>query len=74
MTATQPPREAHMPNDPTPKPGTQPVEHHSSFAEGESHPDIYPDEEHVGTFAEGESNPEKYPDDEHVGAFAEVRK
>ena len=49
-----------MPNDSTPKPtpaATKPAVHHSTFAEGESHPADHPEEEHIGTFAEGECEP-----------------
>jgi hypothetical protein len=75
MTTAQPPkREVRMPNDSNPNPtpaATMPAVHHSTFAEGESHPADHPEEEHVGTFAEGESNPSDHPEEEHVGAFAE---
>jgi hypothetical protein len=63
-----------MPNNPNPSQTfapTEPAVHHSTFAEGESNPTDYPEEEHVGTFAEGESNPTDYPEEEHVGTFAE---
>jgi hypothetical protein len=51
---------------------TEPVVHHSTFAEGESHPADYPEEEHVGTFAEGESHPADHPEEEQVGTFADT--
>ena len=74
MTTVQPPREVRMPNNsnsnPTSAP-TKPAVHHSTFAEGESNPTRYPEEEHVCTFAEGESEPEAHPEEEHVGTFAE---
>jgi len=63
-----------MPNNSNPNPTsapTKPAVHHGTFAEGESHPADYPEEEHVGTFAEGESHPADYPEEEHVGTFAE---
>jgi hypothetical protein len=63
-----------MPEKPTPNPTpatTQPAARHSTFAEGESRPGKYPEEEHVGTFAEGESAPEAHPEEERVGTFAE---
>ena len=63
-----------MPNDPKRKPppaGSEPAEHHRSFAEGEAHPESYPDEDRVGTFAEGEADPASYPEEEHEGRFAE---
>jgi hypothetical protein len=63
------PNSSNHPN-PTSAP-TEPVVHHGTFAEGESHPAAYPEEEHVGTFAEGESHPAAYPEEEHVGTFAE---
>jgi hypothetical protein len=56
MTAAELPREVRMPNNANPNPTsapTKPPVHHSTFAEGESHPADYPEEEHVGTFAEG---------------------
>ena len=57
MTAVQRPREVRMPNNSNPNPtsaATKPAVHDGTFAEGESHPADYPEEEHVGTFAEGE--------------------
>src|ERR1039457_7678816 len=66
--------EVGMPNDPKRKPppaGSEPAEHHGSFAEGEAHPESYPDEDRVGTFAEGEADPASYPEEEHVGTFAD---
>jgi|SRR3984885_10606388 hypothetical protein len=74
MTAAQPPREARMPNNSNPHPTsapTKPAVHHSTFAEGESHPAEHPEEEHIGTFAEGESHPAEHPEEEHIGTFAE---
>jgi len=74
MTRAQPSREVRMPDNSHPNATsdpTEPVVHHSTFAEGESHPADYPEEEHVGTFAEGESHPADYPEEEHVGTFAE---
>ena len=46
-----------MPNNSNPHPTsapTKPAVHHSTFAEGESHPAEHPEEEHIGTFAERE--------------------
>jgi hypothetical protein len=75
MTTAQPrKREVRMPNDSNPNPtlaATKLAVHHSTFAEGESHPADHPEEEHVGTFAEGECEPEAHPENEHVGTFAE---
>lgn len=74
MTAAQPPREVRMPNNANPNPisvPTKPAVHHSTFAEGESHPADYPEEEHVGTFADGECHPEAHPEEDHVGKFAD---
>jgi hypothetical protein len=68
----QPPIEDPMPNDPNTPTPAEPVEHHSTFAEGESDPKRYPEEEHVGTFAEGDSDPERYPGEDHVGEFSDV--
>lgn len=53
-----------MPEKLNPKPtsATTPTAvHHSTFAEGESHPNAHPEEEHVGTFAEGECEPDAHP-------------
>ncbi len=47
-----------MPNNSNPNPtpaAPKPAVHRSTFAEGESHPADYPEEEHVGTFAEREA-------------------
>jgi hypothetical protein len=44
--------------------------HHGSFAEGESHPDEYPDDERVGHFSEGQES-EHEDDPGHVGRFSE---
>jgi hypothetical protein len=77
MTVTQSSTEVHMHDDsnanstPTRTEPAEPAQHHSTFAEGESHPDSHPEEEHVGTFAEGESHPDSHPEEEHVGTFAE---
>jgi hypothetical protein len=74
MTGAQPSSEVRMPDNSNPNATSAPTEpavHHSTFAEGESHPADYPEEEHVGTFAEGESHPADYPEEAHVGTFAE---
>jgi hypothetical protein len=42
--------------------------HHGSFAEGESDPEDYPEDENVGRFIEGQETEEE---DEHVGRFSE---
>jgi hypothetical protein len=71
---TPPTREAHMNNTPNPKPTpvrTGPNMHHGTFAEGESNPKSFPEDDHVGTFAEGELKPDVYPEDEHAGTFAD---
>ena len=41
--------------------------HHGSFAEGESDPEQFADDEKVGDFGEGQESEH----DEHVGTFAE---
>jgi hypothetical protein len=41
--------------------------HEGSFAEGESAPEEYPDDERVGDFGEGQESEH----DEHVGRFSE---
>jgi hypothetical protein len=43
--------------------------HSGSFAEGESDPEHYPDDEHVGHYSEGQES--EHDDDEHVGRFSE---
>jgi hypothetical protein len=42
--------------------------HSGSFAEGESDPAEYPDDENVGTFGEGQDTEDE---DDHVGRFSE---
>jgi hypothetical protein len=39
------------------------------FAEGESDPEQYPDDEHVGHFSEGQES--EHDDDDRVGRFSE---
>jgi hypothetical protein len=69
---TPPIREAHMNNNPKPTPGrTGPKMHHGTFAEGESDPKSFPEDDHVGTFAEGELKPDVYPENDHAGTFAD---
>jgi hypothetical protein len=43
--------------------------HEGGFAEGESDPDQYPDDERVGHFSEGQES--EHDDDERVGRFSE---
>jgi hypothetical protein len=66
-------REAHMiATDPKPTPDRiRPQVHHGTFAEGESDPKSFPEDDHVGTFAEGELKPDLYREETHVGTFAE---
>ena len=45
--------------------------HRGTFADGESDPEQYPEDQHVGTFADGECDPERYPEDRYVGTFAD---
>jgi hypothetical protein len=69
MTITQSSSEDRMPNTPTTASG-EAVVHQGTFAEGESRPETYPDEEQVGAFPEGESDAAAHPEEEHVGTFA----
>jgi hypothetical protein len=58
--------------NPKPTPDrTEPEVHHGTFAEGESDPQSFPEDDHVGTFAEGELKPDVYRQDDHVGTFAD---
>jgi hypothetical protein len=43
--------------------------HSGSFAEGESDPDKFPEDEHKGHFSEGQES--EHSDEEHVGRFSE---
>jgi len=45
--------------------------HRGSFADGETSPDLYPDQRHIGTFAGNQSDPETYSGEDHEGTFAE---
>ena len=40
------------------------------FAEGETKPEEFEQDEQVGSFATGEEEPEKFADDERLGSFA----
>ncbi len=65
-----------MPQEPNPNPTvatTHPAVHHSTFAEGESHPNAHPEQEHVGTFAEGESDPEAHPEEQRDCSCVELQ-
>jgi hypothetical protein len=42
--------------------------HSGSFAEGESDPEEYPEDEHVGHFSEGQ---ETEDEEDHLGRFSE---
>jgi hypothetical protein len=63
-----------MSNDPIPEPTehpAQPEQPKDGFAEGESSPEIFPEDERVGRFSEGEEELPDSPDKHHHGRFSE---
>jgi hypothetical protein len=69
-------KEDLMSTDPTPERGKRPAKpeqpHDAGFAEGESHPETYPEDERVGRFSAGEEQlPDDDPEKQHHGRFSE---
>ena len=60
-----------MPEEP--RPSNDPEQPEGGFAEGQSDPAKYPEDEEVGSFAEGQADPAAHPDEDedHVGRFSE---
>jgi hypothetical protein len=60
-----------MENDPSEHPA-QPEQPQEGFAEGEAHPEVFPEDEEVGRFSEGQEDlPAEDPEKIHHGRFSE---